>query len=93
MPLEVISKEVIEGNAHRTFEKTATELGLVFEMEVPFQINHHFMICDSSLARTILEGDKKKAIPAASKRSTVKTVDAVTSNTPNILSKDTHGEG
>jgi hypothetical protein len=93
VPFRKIAKDYIEGTFHRSFVETASEIGLVFEIQTPFQMVHHFMICDSSLARVVLEGDRSRHIPPGIKRSTIKCFDKLTMNTPNILTKQTHGEG
>jgi cytochrome P450 len=93
LPWTVFLKQVGEGKFHRCFVETASKIGLVFEIQTTFQLAHHFMICDSSLARTVLEGDKSSHIPPGIKRSIIKVFDKLTGNCPNILSKQTHGEG
>jgi hypothetical protein len=93
VPFYVIAKDYTEGTINRTFAETASEVGPVFEIQLPVQMVHHFMICDSSLARVVLEGNKSRRIPPGIKHSMIKCLDKLTMNTPSIITKQTHGEG
>lgn len=86
-----VNKCLAEGNLHRYILRTVAELGLVFRLEEEMSFTHHFVICDSALARLILEGDKTTS--PGEKRNDLKNINKVTLDTPSIFSKQTHGEG
>ena len=90
---EGVTKCLVDGTLHRYILDTISEQGLVFRLREAGSRVHHFVVCDSALARIILEGNPKTAMPPGEKRSKIKIVDNVTMNTPSIVSKRTHGEG
>ena len=90
---EGVTKCLVDGTLHRYILGAISELGLVFRLREAASPVHHFVVCDSALARIILEGNAKTSMPPAEKRSKIKIVDNVTMNTPSIVSKKTHGEG
>ena len=90
---EGVTKCLVDGTLHRYILNAISELGLVFRLRDIDSPVHHFVVCDSALARIILEGNPKTAMPPGEKRSKIKIVDKVTLNMPSIVSKRTHGEG
>jgi hypothetical protein len=83
----------LEGRIHHRLLQISKEIGLVYRMPMPFQMAHHFIICDATLGRLILEGSHSREITAGEKRDETKLFDKVTINKPNILTKKTYGEG
>jgi hypothetical protein len=83
---------VITGRLHHRLLEISKEIGLVYRLYFPFQMAHHFIICDATLGRLILEGDTSKKIEPGEKLERMKIFDKLTMNKPNILSKKTHGE-
>ena len=89
-----VRRHLVEGNIHRYFFENVSELGLVFRIRQELDIGQpHIIVCDSALARLILEGDSSKHTPPGEKHHHIKYFNSVTMNTPSILSKQTHGEG
>jgi hypothetical protein len=83
----------LEGTIHRRLLEISKDIGLVYRMPMPFQMAHHFVICDATLGRLILEGNHSEQITPGEKRDETKLINKVTMNKPNILTKKTHGEG
>ena len=88
-----VTKYTVNGTIHRYFLQKATELGPVFRVPQELIMEAHYICCDSALARIVLEGDKSLNIPPGIKREQVKILNKLTLDTPNILTKQTHGEG
>lgn len=84
---------VFKGQIHHKMHATAQEIGLVYRLFIPFLWQHHFVICDATLARLILEGDTTKKIEPGEKLERMKVFDKISMNKSSILSKKTHGEG
>jgi hypothetical protein len=93
LPIGEFVELFLTGRLHHRLLKISKEIGLVYRVYFPFQMAHHFIICDATLGRLILEGDVSKQILAGEKLERMKLFDKVTMNKPNILSKKTHGEG
>ena len=88
-----ITRLTVNGTIHRFFMDKVAELGPVFRVPQELIFEPHFICCDPELARLVLEGDTANSVPAGVKRDQVKFFDKLTMNKPNILTKQTHGEG
>jgi hypothetical protein len=76
---------VITGRIHHRLLEISKEIGLVYRLYFPFQMAHHFIVCDATLGRLILEGDTSKKIEPGEKLERMKLFDKLTMNKPNIL--------
>jgi hypothetical protein len=93
LPMGELVELVLTGRLHHRLLEISKDIGLVYRVYFPLQMAHHFIICDATLGRLILEGDVSRQISPGEKLDRMALFDRLTMNKPNILSKKTHGEG
>jgi hypothetical protein len=82
----------LKGIIHHRYLEESKKLGPVYQISLPLQWAPHFVVCDATLGRLILEGNNSKQIEGGEKRPVIKLFDKMTMNKPSILTKKTHGE-